>query len=293
MKALRNDLGQTFGTKKSKKAIASVADNAIAPEKALRALANAGKGVKLSSTDATILASIGEGTKGMATKDELAKSADAGKPRPLANEEAEDIKDVYTVDSLIGNEILAMIPAKPWQDSIKAKKEIFVSSQYVSSRILRSTVTPERVRLLRYMNILLAIYGASKPKHKTVVIPQRYEVLEILGDVPETVFESIKRKFTTAGEMSKYQIDLMITHLCAMACLVDNYEVDTWLLMEDLKLDYKQIKTYFMEIGAKIRTLPVEQQKIQGLSKAAATQHSYAKLVLPLDFPKQSFGRKR
>lgn len=293
MRELRNDLGQTFGTKKAKKAIASVTENAISPDKAKRALVNGGQGIKITGADSAMLGHIGEKTKGMATRDELAKKADEGKPRPKANEDAKDVKDVYTIDSLIGSDIFKMIPAKKWLDPIKARKQIFVSNSYVGNRIGNIGENVEKIKMLRYLNLLLSLHSASRQQRSNKVLPKRDEIMTILEDIPEAVFESIKRKFANGFEMSKFQVDLMITHICALACIIDNYEVDTWLLKEDLKLETKQISQYFNEIGAKIVSLGEVERRKQGLEKAAAAQHKVAKLKLPLEFPKVSFGRRR
>jgi DNA-directed RNA polymerase I subunit RPA49 len=293
LRDLRNDLGQTFGTKKAKKAIASVTENAISPDKSLRAQANGEKGVKLSSADAAMIANMAEATKGMASRGELAKAADAGKPRPKANEDARNIKDVYTIDSLIGMDIFKAVPVKKWEDDLKAGKQIFTSSQYVSGRIQNASGNVEKLRLLRYLLVLLNLHGACRPQRGSMMLPRREEIGKILDGVPEPVFESIKRKFASGPTMSKYQVDLMITHICAMACVIDNFEVDTWPLKEDLKLETKQIQQYFQEIGAKIYSLGEVERRKQGLEKAAAAQHKVARLKLPLEFPKVSFGRRK
>jgi DNA-directed RNA polymerase I subunit RPA49 len=293
MRELRNDLGQTFGTKKAKKAIASVTENAISPDKTLRALSNGGKGVKVTSADSAMLAILAESTKGMASREDLAKAADEGKPRPKANLEATNVKDVYTIDSLIGTDVFQLIPVKKWTDSIKAKREIFVSNSYVGSRIMNASSSVEKLKLLRFMNFLLSLRSACRSQRGSLALPRRDEIMKLLEDMPEAIFESVRRKFADGGIMSKYQIDLLITHICAMACIVDNYEVDTWLLKEDLKLETKQMQQYFLEIGAKVVGLGEVERRKQGLEKAAAAQHKVAKLKLPLEFPKVSFGRKR
>lgn len=74
-----------------------------------------------------------------------------------------------------------------------------------------------------------------------------------------------------------------------MACLVDNYDVETFDLQEDLKLETKVMSQYFSEIGAKI--VPLGAAEARKLDKVSAAQRKIAKLRLPLVFPKVSFGR--
>jgi len=294
MRDLRNDLGQTFGTKKAKKAIASVTENAISPEKSARALANDSKGIKLSSADAAMIANMAETTKGRATRDDLAKAVDASKPRPKANTDAKNIKDVYTINNLIGTEAFSMIPVKSWQDRIlKEKKEVTTPSRFVSFRVANWASNVEKLKILRYMLFLIELLGACKSNRSNLMLPKREEVRKFLQGMPEAVFESVKRKFTDGAMMSKYQHDLVITHLCAMACIVDNYEVDTWDLKEDLKLETKSMSQYFNEIGAKIVALGKPEARKKNLEPAVAAQHKVAKLKLPLEFPKVSFQRRK
>ena len=61
MRERRNILGQTFGTKKARKAIASVTENAISPDKSAR---NKDKPAKFDATTAAILSNMSESTKG-------------------------------------------------------------------------------------------------------------------------------------------------------------------------------------------------------------------------------------
>ncbi len=294
MRELRNDLGQTFGTKKAKKAIMSVTENAISPDKSLRAMANNGKGMKLSGVDAAMLANIGDAAKNMATREDLAKAADDSKPRPKANANAEDIKDVYTIANLFGHDVFGQIPAKDWQDSIqKAKKEVKTPSRFVSFRVENAASNVEKLKILRWMLFALTVLGASTAKRSTTLLPRQDEVRKLIYPMPEMVYDNFKRRFSDgAGTMSKYHRDLLITHLCAMACLVDNYETDMWDLKEDLKIETKAMTQYFMEIGARIGALTKVEATRKGLESAVAAQHKMAKLKLPLAFPKVSFGRK-
>lgn len=291
MRELRNTLGQTFGTKKAKKAIASFTENAISPEKSARLLLN-GKAPKLDSAAKAMFTTISASTAGMATREELAAVADAAKPRPRPNVAAEDVRDVYTAESLIGDGMMAHIPVLEWTTTLNAKKEIVTKSRFVSNRVAKVGMNVEKLKILRYMLLALDVLRASKAaRGKGFMLPRRDELKTVVGDMPESVLENFKRKFSEAGMIDKFKYDLLATHLCAMACLVDNYEVDTWDLKEDLALETKQIQQYFMEIGAKVSAFPEGERKRLGIDKAAAKQRRIARLKLPLEFPKVAFAR--
>ncbi|TVY62726.1 DNA-directed RNA polymerase I subunit rpa49 [Lachnellula suecica] len=293
MREARNNLGQTFGTKKSKKAIASFTENAISPALAARQQAN-GKATKMDAAAQAMISNIAEATAGMATRDELAAVADAAKPRPKPNLAAQDVKDVYTNNSLIGDGIMALLPVRDWATALKAKKEIVTQSRFVSHRIANVSMNVEKLKVMRYMLLSLDILRVSKAlRGGERQLPMRNELKNVMGDMPEAVLESWKRKYSESGRVSKFKVDLLITHLCAMACVVDNYDVDVWDLMEDLALEPKQMAQYFHEIGAKLAAFPEGERRRLGLDKAAASQRRIAKLRLPLDFPRVAFARAR
>lgn len=284
-------MGQTFGTKKARKAIASITENAISPDKSARSTNN--KPAKIDAATAAVLAGMAEGAKAMASREELDQKSQDAKPRPIANKDAKDVQDVYTVDSLIGKDTFAAVPVRAWETALKSNKEIECSSRYVASRINKVATNVEKLRILRYMVLMLEVLNSCRVTKGNRTLPRRDELKRLLGDIPEAVLESIKRKFTRGELITKFHVDLMITHLCALACLVDNYEVDMFKLQEDLKLETKQMSQYFQEIGAKIGALGEAERKKQGLEKAAASQRKVAKLKLPLEYPKLPSGRRR
>lgn len=287
----RIELGQLFGTKKARKAIASQSENAIGPSRAER-----GTGMKMSATDSAVMSLMAAATKGMATAAELQEEADASKPRPKANLAATDINEVYTPDSLLGVDMLKHIPIMDWTTAIAAKQEIVVGSRHVAARIQREANNLVNLKLLRYMQLLLDFISASRVGYGgTRKLPKREVLREALGGgaMPEAVVESVKRRFSTAGTMSRFQADLLITHVCALASVVDHFEVGVYELQEDLKLEGKEMAKYFREIGARVAPLTDAQRRAMKLDKAAGAQRQVAKLKIPLEFPKASAGRKK
>jgi DNA-directed RNA polymerase I subunit RPA49 len=286
MRDLRNDLGQTFGTKKSKKSIAAFTENAINP---LQSRADGGPAAKLDAASKAMLQTIGQATAGMSTSAQLAEVVESSKPRPKANTEAEEVQQVYTVDTLIGDQIMSLIPVRPWTETIKAKKPVKVKSMYVAHRVVNISENIEKLRILRYMYFIIRLLDTSRNKRTEKILPRQDVLKEAMEDMPSTVLDHFRRKFTANGIMSKFQVDTVITHLCAMACLIDNFDVDLYDLQEDLHLETRVMSQYFMEIGAKILALEVAQMR--KLDKATAQSRKRAKLRLPLVFPKQKFSR--
>lgn len=86
--------------------------------------------------------------------------------------------------------------------------------------------------------------------------------------------------------LTKREVDGLITHLAAVNLLVDDLAVDIHDLTEDLGLTLKEMIQYFLELGARVRTLKEAERTRQGLNKALGSSHRIAELKLPLEFPK-------
>lgn len=278
MMQLKTDLGQTFGTKKAKKAIQENVLNAIAPQN------KAGEApTKIDAAARAMLSSVGEVTSTMASREELQAVVDEARPVPIPNLEATEIQDVYDPKRIIGADILKLVPVREWQEKVQHKESIQVPSRFVAARVTRvagNEDATDRLRVLRYFFFVLLFYLHSKPgkARGTRSIPPRDKLREFLAPAPEAVVESIRRKFSERGEMRKFHIDLLITHCCVFASIIDNFEVDTQNLRDDLKIDQKTMNAYFHEIGGRVK--PVT-------NKETKTTVSLARLALPLNFPKQ------
>ncbi|GJN66573.1 DNA-directed RNA polymerase I subunit rpa49 [Purpureocillium lilacinum] len=275
----KTDLGQTFGTKKAKKAIRENVLNAIAPEKK----PGDGSPTKIDNAARAMLDSVGALTSQMATREQLQAVVDEAKPVPKANLEATEIQDVYDPDVIIGSDILNLVPIREWQEKARHKEGIQIPSRFIAARVNAIATNDDaltRLRVLRYMGFVLLFYLGTKPgKQKgTRQLPSREKLRELLSPAPEAVVENIRRKFSDAGTMRKFHIDLLMTHCCVFACIVDNFEVDTENLRDDLRIDQGSINKFFHEIGGRVK--PVG-------SKAEGRQANIARLALPLDFPKQ------
>lgn len=272
----RVDLGQTFGTKKARKALQDNVLNAIAPT------SKSDNPPKIDAASRAMLSSVGAVTSTMASRDDLQAVVDEAKPVPKANMEAEEIEDVYDPYVIIGKDILNLVPIREWQEAKQHDQSIKVASRYVASRLKFMGSTQEdatRMRILRYMYFVLVFSLACRPgkERGTKSVPQRKQLHSYMDPAPEAVVENIRRKFSEAGVMRKFHMDLLITHVCVFASIVDNFDSDTSALREDLKLTQQQMNQYFHEIGVR----PTQKK-----NEAGNTVH-VARLKLPLDFPKQ------
>ncbi|OTA81605.1 hypothetical protein M434DRAFT_401346 [Hypoxylon sp. CO27-5] len=287
MMELKNNLGEAFGTKKAKKALAAITENAIAPGKAISDAG--GKPEKLNDSSLALMESINNVTMGMASKEDLQAQADAAKPVPPYNPDAQEIQDVYTPESLIGGEILNAIPIRDWQEQVKKGVNIPMTGAFVANRLVAVAEGPNpvhRLRTLRYLDFLIKFVKNTKPgkERGTKRILPRDKLRELLKPAPEPVVENIRRKFSVNGEMRKFHVDLANTYCCALAAILSNYSFDTSKIRFDLGLDEKQFGQYFREIGGKVKNM-------KGTDKGTHIQ--VAVLALPLEFPKVAMYRSR
>ncbi|KAI1378360.1 RNA polymerase I associated factor, A49-like protein [Hypoxylon crocopeplum] len=285
MMELRASLGEAFGTKKAKKALAAITENAIGPRKPIAEADEPPQ--KLNSSSLALMESINEVTIGMASKEDLQAAADAAKPVPPGNFDAQEIQDVYTAEELIGGEILNAIPIKDWQEQVKKKLNKQTPYAFTSSRLVNVAEGPNsvhRLRTLRYLEFLITFIKSAKPgkERGTKQVPRKDQLREKMQPAPEMVIENIRRKFSNNGVMRKFHVDLVYTYCCALAAILSNYSFDTSSIRHDLLLDEKQFRQYFREIGGKVKS------KV-GADKGTHVQ--IAVLALPLEFPKVRYQR--
>jgi DNA-directed RNA polymerase I subunit RPA49 len=277
MMQLRNDLGNAFGTKKAKKALAAITENAIVDDSK--------KSFTLAASSQAMMESIKEVTDTMASKEELQAAADAAKPVPPGNYEAREIQDVYTPQGLIGAEVLNAIPIKDWQDAVKQRANKMLTSSFVASRLNAVGEGPNsatRLKALRYLDFLIKF--SKLAKGRSPKIPPRDKLRELLKPAPEPVIQNIRRKFSSNQIIDKFHRDLLFTYCCALAAILSNFEFETSQIRYDLGLDDKQLGQYFREIGGKVK-------KATGAEKGRQVQ--MAVLSLPLEFPKVRYQRQR
>ncbi|KAK3296118.1 RNA polymerase I associated factor, A49-like protein [Chaetomium fimeti] len=275
---MKMELGETFGTKKAKKAIQAVAENAE--------LAANSRG-KLGDNDRALVYTIRDSSQHMSTREELQAAVDLARPVPRGNFDADEIQDVYVPAEIIGAEVLNAIPVMDWQEQVRNLEAVQVPARFVAHRIVRVAGNEDdvqRLKLLRYLLWVITFWTTTKQGRErgTKSIARRDDLREALAPAPEMVIENIRRKFSDSGVMRKAHIDLLMTHCCVFASIIDNFEVNTLDLREDLKLEQKQLNQYFLEIGARVKQ-----------SKMGDKVNHLAKLALPLQFPKMRQPAKR
>ncbi|KAF2261086.1 DNA-directed RNA polymeras-like protein I 49 kDa polypeptide [Lojkania enalia] len=293
MTARKHALAAEFGSKKSRKAIADITENAIMRSKA----GDPNAGPKNEAVASAVLHGMADSTAVMPTKKELAAAVDSSKPRPQPNLAAEYPADVYTIDTIVGSELMRLIEIKDWVDATAQGMAVQVASKFVAKRILKLAQTKEfqKLKVLRYIQLCINFNAALKTKNSKGPrqIPPKDKLVSAMGpSTPGPVADAIRRKFASeANNMPRWHIDNLMTHIAAAALIVDNFEVDVNDIRDDLRLGNREIKQYFYELGCKVAPPTEAERAGLKISKAEAVNHTIAKLKLPLQFPKMKVGR--
>ncbi|KAF2404383.1 RNA polymerase I associated factor, A49-like protein [Trichodelitschia bisporula] len=286
----RKTLGLEFGTKKAKKAIASITENAIAPQ------GTSIEGVPKTALTAAVMESLAEVTAKMPTKEAHQAAADDAKPRPKANLQATTPAEVYPLEILVSKEELQALSVKNWQRAAETNEDVKTPSRYVSRRLYKLALSKDvrKLTLLKYVLVMLDFFGRLRiVKGGGRKLPPRDKLQGL--DAADSLIEGIKRKFTSGSEMTKWHVDKFSMHVAAVTLLIDNFETDIHDIQEDLRIDHKQAAQYFSELGCKIAAMTEKERANYKLSKAEAGLHKMAKLRIPLEFPKQRVipGKRR
>lgn len=284
--AQKASLGQEFGTKKAKKAIASKTENAIGKDAK-------GKGKKDDVQDA-IISAMADSAAATPRKDQLADDILASKPIPKPNLAAEDVEDVYSFDTLLPPNDARLVHIKDWQDKARAEEEVMLAHRFTAAHFLTTGKNDDvrRLKALRYIELLLDFHDALLKSGKAgKKVPKQLSTR--LSAWPEQLVNSVRHRFALTNELPKRELDNLYTHICALTLYVNHFRTNTQSLRDDLKMDNKQISQYFAELGARV-TAPTERDReFLKLNKAQASTVRIAQLRLPLEFPKPRVGRKR
>ncbi|PHH79035.1 hypothetical protein CDD80_5749 [Ophiocordyceps camponoti-rufipedis] len=274
----RTDLIQAFGTKKAKKKIRTEAEEVIPLVK---------PAAKPTAAMKATIAAIKAATADMATPEQLQANMASSKPVPKVNAEATSIEQAYDVETIIGRDILNLVPIHDWQEKARAGESVGTPSRFVSARLNQLAMddsTIGQLRILRYLELLIRFYRTTKAASREggrSLLP-RSQLGSAMSPAPDAVIENIRRKFSNGSMMTKFHVDLLTTHCCLFSLVIDGYETITQQLREDLRVvDDKTMKQFYHEIGATAKAIKVKGQRVQ-----------VATLALPLKFPKQRRERR-
>lgn len=192
--ALKQELGRAFGTKKARKAIASLTENAITPN---RGLASSGASNKSDAVSAALLESMSTSAADTLSREQLHATSEDAKPRPKANPGAQQPEDVYPVETLVGIDTLKVLMVKEWEDAARSVTPVTTKSRFVSQRLLKVARSGniKKLKTLRYLLLLLDFFFALKPtKTGSKKLPDREELRRATA-VQDFLIDGVRKRF--------------------------------------------------------------------------------------------------
>lgn len=323
----RAALTEAFGTKKSKKAVASVAEN--------RLLARGGENADnpLSSAILSTIKDEDEALNDVANSIEAVASSRSNKPLPQADLSATEIRDVYPLSSLVfpgpPRTTLSQMPIAYWRDNLKLKKPVHSRSRFISNRVQYltqlhlSNPTEEdpilNLQVLRYILLLIELhrYISRLPQRRAIPPPEKWPAKTISDTSLSTAFlGKLTSHFLPTGHPTTHAKTLLTTTILALTLYIPppKFQRGSKILLTeptdialDLALQPTEISKLFRELGCKMESVTDGDLRMWGLEKVVGKagrkvvdadgkeitlpKPKFAKLKFPIEFPKVSAGR--
>ncbi|RAH76372.1 hypothetical protein BO86DRAFT_459918 [Aspergillus japonicus CBS 114.51] len=329
LRAQRTELTNTFGTKQSRKAAQSLAENAQ--------LSNLPSGAASAAESAILSSMPTEGVSDIAAKAaQVQAQVQANKPIPTPHLDASHPGEVYPLAELVpnGESTLRQLPGvQEWLATASAGEPVVTTSRYVSRRVdaVIQSGNTTHLQILRFILLLLELNRHLKRDPKgagpgSKRLPPRDELRTILagGTSPTTattsaaesiadpIIDAVRRRFApgTGGSLTRNDVTFLHTTICALSLHIppqpakdggnsaqggnapNELATDPADLRDDLHLESPVILQYFRELGCRVdkpRESEFAKWGIKG-GKAEAAARRVARLRIPVEFPKVSRG---
>ncbi|KAI9716300.1 MAG: DNA-directed RNA polymerase I subunit rpa49 [Chrysothrix sp. TS-e1954] len=292
----KQNLTVAFGSKKAKKKLDEDTQNNRLIGDAKKAAKETEK-LKNEPGNKVMLSEIAQSSQQMPSKETSTAETQASKPRPAFDKDATDPMKVYDPERVIGSELLRSLRVKKWATAVAAGENVELTSAFCANRLhdLAQREDILGMKVLRYIYALLKLYTASTPPRGKVAgisgrrLPKKDE-LGIKMEIDDVeIVRAISRQFSDGkGNMTSFHTHLLISTVLALSLVVDGNLSDTHdLLINDLNLSTRDVGRYSAEIGAKLSKPTPKMQEKMKIKTAQALEHRMARIVLPLEFPRE------
>ncbi|MBW0525548.1 hypothetical protein O181_065263 [Austropuccinia psidii MF-1] len=302
----RTNLGTTFGTKKTKRAIQAAARNKVDPKTMLK-------------LESQLTSTITQNSTGLTHAQTQTNQVNPYQSIPAFNQDAQNLKDVYPLNNIISPielnsiSISQIVASANFQEAVRAlpfSKSTFVNNRLKKFWIDKSHRHPtekesKRLRILVYINYLICARHVRKFSRDSL---SRRLSPDPLSPVSEVIVESILSKFTetTQGidgvpqyKLTTFSITKLLSFLAALCLIYDDFDCHLLGLAEDLQESTTRIHDIFKSLGCRLGKVPlshIQEANPESLSmdpKIQTSQRSVATLVIPLVFPVAKLKRKK
>lgn len=281
----RNQLGESFGTRKARRAIQDLKNNQI-------------DATALADIQSDLVSSVTVSTASLPSQEQVQAKLEEGRPIPPHNATAENVEDIYPLHGIV--------PAREWKairvdaifaaEDAAARQELFPagSSPYISKRLAQLTdpaLHTERLQLLYYIGLLLATYTKRRAaSHKN-------DLAELLLHPADALVRGIVDRFFVSagsqvgrGKSSRLTMDgaresRILCYLLALMLRYDGYVVEIPPTAVILGLKPSRLSELLRQLGCSIANVGVRDAEDLGIDKADIPSYKVAKLRAPLKLP--------
>ncbi|KAK7688536.1 hypothetical protein QCA50_008074 [Cerrena zonata] len=284
---LRNNLGETFGTKKAKAAIRAQERKRIDVD-AIQGVAS------------HLQSRIEENTVNLPTKEEAKAEADAGRLIPPYNAEAQLPQDAYPLHGIIPETEFNALSVSGLKDASNSQERQallpFSRSSWLRHKLNLEFATPKpktkNLKILLYISTLWAFKLASRQVNDKEVLQKR------LKGIPTAVIDGLLSRFTEGTratselKVTSQMETRILTHAFALCLFIDDFATDSGAIAQDLSMDPTKVNTLFRSLGCKVTTLTQSEVKRLGLPDSSLNS-KHAVLKVPLEFPTARVKRSK
>lgn len=280
----RTALGEAFGTKKAKAAIANLERNRIDSD-------------KLQDMELDIVDNVKELTSDLPSRQQLQDAGSADRPIPPVNENATSVEDVYALHSII--------PKKEWmsirinsifdeEDQEKRTEMLpYDKSAFLAKNLPKyvSLHNNEKVQMLYYASLLMGVYANRRVRNKT-------SLMERLGNKPsELLVDGVLERFAVSRTsdfgkskdrsfiIDPYHEDKLLCYLLALLFHIEGFTLEILPLANELNMKPTRLVGLLRVMGAIIKPIGVGMAEAIGLSKKEAATYKVAVLKVPFKLP--------
>lgn len=288
----RTALGEAFGTKKAKAAIANLERNRIDADKL--------HGMELDIVDNVKLL-----TAELPSREQLELATSQERPTPPANVAATDVEDIYALHSIIPKKEWQAMRVAPVLEEADAEKRMemlpYAKSAFVAKHLAKWVALghQDKVRMLYYIALLLGVYANRRVRDKTTL-------MERLGNKPaEVLVDGVLERFAVArttgfGKLKDrsfvidpYHEDKLLCYALALMFHVEGFTVEILPLANELNMKSTRLNGLLKALGALVRPIGARNAEAIGLSKKEAATYKVAQLRVPFTLPEMVRLRRR
>lgn len=283
-------LGQEFGTKKAKAAIASLARNRIDLE-------------KLQDLEMDIVDTVKELTADLPLV-QLIQAAPENSVVPPVNADATNVEDIYALDGIVPPLELSSIRVSAFleESDPAARLELMpYKSAFVARHLdkLVLSLNERKLQMLYYVSLLMGVYQNRRKRDKA-------SLMEALGNKPlELLVDGVLKRFTAhrRGDLGKakdrsfifdtHNEDKLFCYMLALMFHIEGFFLELTPLSKDLNLKPSKLALLFKALGARIRPATVGMAEALGIPKKEASTYKIAELKVPFTPPEMVSHRRR